>query len=539
MEQAMAQVGDGEAMPWPAAAGTASQAKAFVRRLTVANDEPQAPLPRAPSPRLLLPASLAAPAPSSQDGPDTRSLGPWAISRIECTGPQWLLFGARGLACYDGATLALRWQRAAAGAGESSAQESADDNETLARHPRRPVAWGSARSSSIAGRVVYALLPGPEGRSDLTALDMADGRVIWTTQTRPEWAALKFLGEPTVDQNRLWILVAQQNLQGPCVVYLTCLAADDVRTIWRQRLGTFSPEPRPVARARFGGGAALYHGSVYVSTNLGILARCEAGAGTVEWLRTYYAAPPSEAARSREHREGSVPLPAGERIFFAPRDHGGVIALDRQTGQLAWECPLAPSDQIVGLVGQALIVRDASDLAALDAATGKSLWTRPVDSGGQGPARIAGANILVTDANKLLRLAAQTGQVVEEVAAPRPPGAEHLLAPDGALVEVREEPVLERTLAADIGAVPGPLHPPFLKRWTLPCREPLLVVPPAGPDLGQLVGVFSQNRFYCVRLRPACRDSRLSAGKRISGVVPALGIEPRRGTLPVVSAVFV
>ncbi|MCY2926454.1 MAG: hypothetical protein NT031_13635, partial [Planctomycetota bacterium] len=34
-EQAMAQTPDGEAMAWPGAAGTAGQAKAFVRRLTL------------------------------------------------------------------------------------------------------------------------------------------------------------------------------------------------------------------------------------------------------------------------------------------------------------------------------------------------------------------------------------------------------------------------------------------------------------------------------------------------------------------------
>jgi hypothetical protein len=37
----------------------------------------------------------------------------------------------------------------------------------------------------------------------------------------------------------------------------------------------------------------------------------------------------------------------------------------------------------------------------------------------------------------------------------------------------------------------------------------------------------------------ACRGSRLSAGKGISGAVPAIGNEPGQGTLPVASAVLV
>jgi len=36
----------------------------------------------------------------------------------------------------------------------------------------------------------------------------------------------------------------------------------------------------------------------------------------------------------------------------------------------------------------------------------------------------------------------------------------------------------------------------------------------------------------------ACRGSRLSAGKAISGAVPAIGNEPGRATLPVASAVL-
>ena len=41
------------------------------------------------------------------------------------------------------------------------------------------------------------------------------------------------------------------------------------------------------------------------------------------------------------------------------------------------------------------------------------------------------------------------------------------------------------------------------------------------------------------RPRTACRGSRLSAGKGLSGAIPAIGNEPGRGTLPVVSAVIV
>ena len=39
--------------------------------------------------------------------------------------------------------------------------------------------------------------------------------------------------------------------------------------------------------------------------------------------------------------------------------------------------------------------------------------------------------------------------------------------------------------------------------------------------------------------RTACRGSRLSGGKGLSGAVPAIGNEPGRGTLPVASAVLV
>ncbi|MCY2927247.1 MAG: PQQ-binding-like beta-propeller repeat protein [Planctomycetota bacterium] len=451
---------------------------------------------------------------------ESSCLGPWAIRRIDCLGPDVVLFGLRYLACYDRATRALRWQHA----GEDT-PATGEGVEALAAPAWRPVAMGSPRAAPAAGRAVYALLARGQGGADLSAFDAASGRAIWTTRGRPEWGALRILSDPAAADDVLYVLAMEQDLQRTCTLYLACLAADDARTLWKRRLGTLTLSEQAIDMAQYACGVAVHQGAVYVSTNMGILARCDTRTGALEWVRTYHPATPGEGdpprpgrrarqeqqpdrqaqAQGRARREGSVPLVAGGQVFFAPRDHSGVIALDRQTGKLAWESLLVPSDQFVGLAGRAIILRDADELAALAAQTGEELWHRPIDSLGSSPALVAGEHVLVAAGDSLLRLAAQTGQTVEEAAVGRAIGAEHLLLPGGALVALAEEPLLERTLAAEAGGAPGPLKPPFVKRWTLPCRDPLLVIPPASTPASDFAGVLAGARFYCLRLRPACR----------------------------------
>ncbi|MCY2931371.1 MAG: PQQ-like beta-propeller repeat protein [Planctomycetota bacterium] len=407
MERAMALVPDADPAPRQGAAGTAAQAKAFVRNRLGAGEEALPSLPRAPSRRIQLPAAMAAPAPALHGRCESWCLGPWAIRRIESLPEQVVVFGPRHVACYDGASLALRWHHAAPGALE----EPGPDDEGDARLPPawRPSAMASPRSPSVAGNVVYALLARGQGGADLRALDVRTGQLIWTTQARPEWNALRILGEPAAMEDLVYVLAMEQDLEGTCTPYLVCLAGDDAKIVWKRRLGTMMLRERPIAMARYACGVALHQGSVYLSTNMGILAKCDARTGSPEWLRTYHAATPGEAPDGRARREGSVPLVAGDLVYFAPRDHSGVIALDRRTGQLAWESPLVPSDQIVGLAGRTLIVRDANELAALDATTGEELWNRPVDSDGAAPAVISGGQVLVAAGDKLLRFSAQTG----------------------------------------------------------------------------------------------------------------------------------
>ncbi len=49
-------------------------------------------------------------------------------------------------------------------------------------------------------------------------------------------------------------------------------------------------------------------------------------------------------------RIDSAPIVVDEKVIFAPRDCAGVFALDRETGRLVWDRPLAPSDELVGFV---------------------------------------------------------------------------------------------------------------------------------------------------------------------------------------------
>ena len=85
----------------------------------------------------------------------------------------------------------------------------------------------------------------------------------------------------------------------------------------------------------------------------------------------------------------------GNRLFVAPRDHSGVIALEADTGNMLWESVLTPSDQILGLAGTTLVTRAGEKLAGIDAESGHDLWTQTVDPLTGAPALLDGTNVFV------------------------------------------------------------------------------------------------------------------------------------------------
>ena len=520
LEELMAAVPDTATLSWRGQDMPAAAVKNIMRKRLPASAVALPALSGLRRSKLRLPAALIAadPLPRGQDSAP-QGLGALAVRRIEQTDDGLFVFGPRHVACYDAKTMALRWLQVGNKLLDTAAARAmAGDGPQWPEGAWRPISLGSERSravaqrrppragESVAPKAVYSLLfhnLRNETQYDVVAFDAKGGEVLWRTMGRREWSGLEPLSEPAAVEGRVYVVAWGGSAGRSCPVYLVCLDGGTGSTVWIQKLGNASLEAKPQKLALLGSAVTIYRGSVYVSTNAGILARCDARDGAVEWTRTYPSIQQSSQRRDQFRREGTSPLVAGERVFVAPRDHSGVIALGRTMGRLLWETRLTPSEQVVGTAGAVLVVRGSGELAGLAIASGRELWTRAIGEGSGARTIIAGPDVFVTSDEKLLRIAAATGATVEKLALDRAPGAAHVLLPDGALVEVSIEPGPARAGRMTHAAKPQKL--PLAGDWKLPVDNPRLVLSPAGRGPANTFGVLSGRRFLCVTTKPRAK----------------------------------
>jgi len=453
LEEAMAAVPDGTKLSWRDQEMPASEVKGILRKLLPPSAVGLPVVGKLPRLRIELPAALAADAPAAKDrNAAPQGLSALAVRRIEQTEGGLYFLGPQHVASYDPKTFAFRWLKVGNSILDVPGSPAFPSNDALwPEGTWRPAALGSRRSTSVGKRrlphpgesvapeAIYSLLfhnlrDGTQ--CEVAAFDAQGGQVLWHTLTREDWRDLEPLSEPTAADGRVYVVTGSNRPDQYLTVFLTCLEGETGETLWRQPLGNVTPQAKEQKRSLLSSAVTLYRGSVYVSTNMGILARCNARDGAVEWVRTYEGIDQSQRPLEQVRREGTSPLVVGDHVFVAPRDHSGVIAIDRISGYLLWDVALVPSDQIVGATSGSLIVRGTDELAALDVATGKELWVKPVRESVGARTILAGPDIFVITADKLLRLAATTGDFVEELPLERGPGSAHVLLADGTLIQL-------------------------------------------------------------------------------------------------------
>ncbi len=256
----------------------------------------------------------------------------------------------------------------------------------------------------------------------LAAFDARTGLLRWSTAGDKAWEGLAPAADPVPSEGRIYVTAVRTDDAFLCPVSLVCLADDSGAVLWRRSLGTYTRGvgQRSGARrvidgdvdlATWGSAVTVAGGAVYVAMNLGFVARCDARDGRVEWLRTYARA--GTGADSGARRRGSPPCPAAGALIAVPRDRSGAIALDMETGAVLWENAFLPSEEIVGAVGDALVLADARTLLAVDARTGNVRWERMFESGLVGRPQLTGSDALVGTAAGLERIALANGETLE------------------------------------------------------------------------------------------------------------------------------
>jgi len=249
------------------------------------------------------------------------------------------------------------------------------------------------------GRRVYAA-----GRNGVVvAIDAASGEQAWETIVpRLTRGSIESLGlwnralRPIAETDRQRLSAGPGLGAGVLVVgssdgEVAALAAADGRLLWNVALsGEVVSTP------------AVDGSTVVVRLVNGQLVALDAKDGSTRWIA-------DQPVPSLSMRGGARPVIVGERVYSG-FDNGKVAAYDLARGQLAWEAPLATPtgrseiERLVDVDGMFQVTVDEvfavafhGRAAALDAASGRTLWQRDMSSARGLAADFLG--VYVTDAD--------------------------------------------------------------------------------------------------------------------------------------------
>jgi outer membrane protein assembly factor BamB len=241
---------------------------------------------------------------------------------------------------------------------------------------------------TVVDRIAYGRVGAPvTSRSDATTT-AADDRIIGldlrregllTLRLRPDDTAWSFDGTPVSDGRRIFVAMRHDGVTPGA--YVACFDATTGSQLWRTSIGSADT---PAA----GRGEEITHhlltlvgDRIYFNTSLGLVAALDAANGQICWLAKYprLTGRPFTLGDYPLHfdRDPSPGLYHDGLVVVAPADSPDIFALDAESGKTIWtNTELPDALHLLGAVGQNLIV-SGNRLSVLDARSGTIRWTWP------------------------------------------------------------------------------------------------------------------------------------------------------------------
>jgi hypothetical protein len=221
---------------------------------------------------------------------------------------------------------------------------------------------------TVVDRIAYGRVGAPvTSRSDATTT-AADDRIIGldlrregllTLRLRPDDTAWSFDGTPVSDGRRIFVAMRHDGVTPGA--YVACFDATTGSQLWRTSIGSADT---PAA----GRGEEITHhlltlvgDRIYFNTSLGLVAALDAANGQICWLAKYprLTGRPFTLGDYPLHfdRDPSPGLYHDGLVVVAPADSPDIFALDAESGKTIWtNTELPDALHLLGAVGQNLIV---------------------------------------------------------------------------------------------------------------------------------------------------------------------------------------
>jgi outer membrane protein assembly factor BamB/tetratricopeptide (TPR) repeat protein len=233
--------------------------------------------------------------------------------------------------------------------------------------------------------------PLPERR--MSGFDLATGRKLWSHEPAADWdgESGSLLERATVAAPPVAVgarvLFPVVRMQGRIDYHVVCVDARDGRLLWSTNLISGQRELNMFGRAEHEFSAAplvVADGRAYALTQLGAIAALDLESGEILWETLYerIELPRTQDFRAPAFRavwRNAPPVVADGALLATPFDSRDLVALDLETGALAWSLAHATINRAAGSMGQLdllvgaqkdCIVLGGQMLAVLDAPQG-------------------------------------------------------------------------------------------------------------------------------------------------------------------------
>ena len=272
----------------------------------------------------------------------------------------------------------LRNGRRRVGAGVDTSVDAAKADALPARAARR-------FTTTASGDRFFACVDFQDApMSRLVGLDIhADFKLVLDVRLvgGPWEGAWRFAGAPVAAGSRLYVALQRTDQVRP-EAHVACLDAYSGRLCWRRFVCAADAQlqPHPQLPQNL---LTMYEGTLYLNTNLGVVAAVRAGDGKLQWAVQYPRIDRQHRDPDRNElhwmRDLNPCLVEHGRVMAAPRDCQHLFCLDAITGTLLWATPAGQGADIVHLVGvrNGRFIASGECLYWFDAVTGKILCRFP------------------------------------------------------------------------------------------------------------------------------------------------------------------
>lgn len=235
----------------------------------------------------------------------------------------------------------------------------------------------------------------------LTCLNALDGRVLWRKNPSDLDESMNvafFHGTPIVDQGRLYVMVRRNQNSGFNSAFVMALSTVSGDLLWRRHLSSAAVTRGATMQAL--GKMALSGNHLYVTDNLGAVAKIDARSGSVAWLNMLASTPSSkellqERKPLRIVKQPGPPMVAEAGVIIPAFDpSSATVLIDPTTGKVVRELigeEWDPTDQYFSTQHGLLAI--GSNARMLDPKTLDARWKRDLN---EPSPRLEAAGVAIT-----------------------------------------------------------------------------------------------------------------------------------------------